>query len=125
MGVHTDCLNVWYVDKSENTAVMLHETVVVIQGKSVKSNGSIYTELIIKWEKYYNVGTVPNLIKVQQSQNRYTWHTWPLTFLAWDRYFIKKNGGINWNICLFWLFCLGPMVYLFTKTFILFVFPIL
>lgn len=51
MGVHTDCLNVWYVDKSENTAVMLHETVVVIQGKSVKSNGSIYTELIIKWEK--------------------------------------------------------------------------
>lgn len=51
---------------------MLHETVVVIQGKSVKSNGSIYTELIIKWEKYYNVGTVPNLIKVQQSQNRYT-----------------------------------------------------
>jgi len=49
MGVHTDCLNVRYVDKSENTAVMLHEIAVVIQGKSIKSNGSIYRELVIKW----------------------------------------------------------------------------
>lgn len=73
MGVHNDCLNLRYVDKSENTAVMWHETAVVIQGKSVKSNGSIYRELIIKWwNKYYNVGTVPNLIaiKKQQTQNR-------------------------------------------------------